>query len=116
MPFVKGMLDYLESVRSTLTDAQLDAANDVIDDWKSELSGYIGKPEPTSYATYKVVARVDDSGNIDKGTVKFYIEQPSTTGSGLSFIQFPTQCLILRRPYIEMDKMHVKEAIEKAGK
>jgi len=116
MPFVKGMLDYLESVRSTLTDAQLDAANDVIDDWKSELSGYIGKPEPTSYATYKVVARVDDSGNIDKGTVKFYIEQPSTTGSGFEFYPVPDPMFDSEETLYRNGQNAVKEAIEKAGK
>lgn|GEM_PF-2297041 len=116
MPFVKGMLDYLESVRSTLTDAQLDAANDVIDDWKLELSGYIGKPEPTSYATYKVVARVDDSGNIDKGTVKFYIEQPSTTGSGFEFYPVPDSMFDSEETLYRNGQNAVKEAIEKAGK
>lgn len=116
MPFVKGMLDYLESVRSTLTDAQLDAANDVIDDWKSELSGYIGKPEPTSYATYKVVARVDDSGNIDKDTVKFYIEQPSTTGSGFEFYPVPDPMFDSEETLYRNGQNAVKEAIEKAGK
>ncbi len=116
MPFVKGMLDYLESVRSTLTDAQLDAANDVIDDWKSELSGYIGKPEPTSYATYKVVARVDDSGNIDKGTVKFYIEQPSATGSGFEFYPVPDPMFDSEETLYRNGQNAVKEAIEKAGK
>jgi len=108
MPFVKGMLDYLDTVKPTLTASQLKAANGLIDDWKSELSGYIGKPEPTSYATYKITAQLDKNRNVDEDTVKLFSENEGR------FYSLPNPMFNSDETQYKNGQNAMKEAIEKA--
>lgn len=108
MPFVKGMLDYLDTVKPTLTASQLNAANGLIDDWKSELSGYIGKPEPTSYATYKITAQLDKNRNVDEDTVKLFSENEGR------FYSLPNPMFNSDETQYKNGQNAMKEAIEKA--
>ena len=89
LPFIKGMLDYFNSKKAIATKAQIEAANKLINDWNSELKGYIGKPEPTANATFKITALVGEDGNIKKDSVKLYIEEPSESGPGDAFYPVP---------------------------
>ncbi len=88
LPFMKGMLNYFNSKKATATKAQIEAANKLIDDWDLELKDYIGKPEPTANATYKIVAKITNNG-IEKSTVRLYIEEPSESGPGDAFYPVP---------------------------
>jgi beta-lactamase regulating signal transducer with metallopeptidase domain len=108
MPFVKGMLDYLDTVKPTLTASQLKAANGLIDDWQSELSGYIGKPEPTSYATYKITAQLDKNRNVDEDTVKLFSENEGR------FYSLPNPMFNSDETQYKNGQNAMKEAIEKA--
>ena len=93
LPFMKGMLKYYNSKKLTASKAQVEAANNLIDDWKLELKGYIGKPEPLAYATYKITATVGKDGNIEKDSIKLYIAEPSSTGKGDDFYPVPSPML-----------------------
>ena len=93
LPFMKGMLKYYNSKKLTASKAQIEAADKLIDDWKLELKDYIGKPEPTTYAEFKVAATVGKDGNIENNSVKLYIEEPSSTGKGDAFYSVPTPML-----------------------
>jgi len=89
IPYMKGMLDYYNSRKSTLSSAQIEAANKMINHSKSELEGYIGKQ--TIHTTFKATANILDTGDIDKNSVAFYIEDQSSTGNGDKFSPVPTE-------------------------
>ena len=93
LPFMKGMLNYLNSKKSIASGTQIEAANNLIDDWKLELKDYIGKPEPTTYGTYKITANLKKDGTIDENSVKLYISEPSSTDKGDAFYPVPSPML-----------------------
>ncbi len=93
LPFMKGMLNYLNSKRAVASKAQIEAANNLINDWKLELKDYIGKPEPTTYATYKIAANLENDGTVEKDSVKLYISEPSSTNKGDDFYPVPSPIL-----------------------
>ena len=103
LPFMKGMLNYLNSKKLIASEAQLEAANKLINDWNSELKDYIGKPEPTANATYKIIANVENDNSVEKGSVNLYISEPSLTSKGDDF--YPISLPMLETP----------EKLEKAG-
>ncbi len=112
LPFMKGMLNYFNSKKATATKAQIEAANKLIDDWNLELKGYIGKPEPTANATFKIAAVVRKDGSIKKDSVKIYIEEPSESGPGDAF--YPVPPSIFESP--EKEEKLGEEAIEEVMK
>ena len=93
LPFMKGMLNYFNSRKLTASEARTKAANKLINDWKLELKDYIGKPEPTTYAEFKIVANVKNDGTIKKDSVKLYISEPSSTNKGDDFYPVPSPML-----------------------
>lgn len=93
IPYMKGMLDYYNSKKSTLSNAQIEAANKLIDDSKLEFEVYIGKPELTTYATFKATANISDTGDIDKKSVEMYIEDQSSAGNGDEFSPMTSEML-----------------------
>ncbi len=93
LPFIKGMLNYFNSKKLTASKAQIEAANNLIEDWKLELKDYIGKPEPTAYAMYKIVANVGNDSTIEVNSVKLYISEPSSTNKGDDFYPVPSPIL-----------------------
>jgi len=101
LPFMRGMLNYYNSKRATATEAQIEAANKLINDWKLELEDYIGKPEPSAYATYKIIAFISGDNVIEKRSIKLYIVEPSLKGSGEDF--YPIDSPVFQPPE-EMEK------------
>lgn len=72
LPFIKGMLNYFNSRKMALSKLQIEEAYNLVNDWKLELKDYIDKPEPASYAIYKIVANIGDDGKIELNSVKLY--------------------------------------------
>jgi hypothetical protein len=93
LPFMKGMLECLDSKRSIATKAQIDESNRLLEDWRLELRDYIGKPESAAYATYKIVANVNDDSTTEKDGVKLYVSEPSLTNRGEDFYLVPSPML-----------------------
>jgi len=93
LPFVKGMLERLDSRKSTATSAQIEESDKLINDWGKELGGYIGKPEPGAYATYQIVANVRDDNTVEKNSAKLYISQLSSENGGEEFCLVPSPML-----------------------
>ena len=112
LPFIKGMLNYFNSKKATATKAQIEAAEKLINDWESEQKGYIGKPEPTANATFKITAVVGKDGSIKKDSVKLYIEEPSKSGPGDAF--YPVPPSIFGSP--EKEEKLGEEAVEEVMK
>jgi len=107
LPFMKGMLNYLNSKKLIASEAQIKEANKLIDDWKLELKDYIGKPEPTAYAEYKIVANIKNDGTIEKDSIKLYV-------SGESSDFYPVPSPILETP--EKMERNGEEAMEETFK
>lgn len=103
LPFMKGMLNYFNSKKLTASEAQIEAANKLIDDWKLELKDYIGKPESAAYAEFKIAANVKNDGTVEKGSVNLYISEPSSTNKGDDFYPVP------------LPMLETVEKMEKAG-
>lgn len=115
LPFMKGMLNYYNSKKASLSKAQIKAANNLIDDWKLELKDYIGKPEPTAYAIYKITATVGKDGNIEKNSIKLYIAEPSSTGKGDAFYPVPMPMFGSYEKMERNGEEAMKETLNKAG-
>ena len=115
LPFMKGMLNYLNSKKAVATKAQIEAANKLIDDWKLELKDYIGKPEPTTYAEFKIAATVGKDGNIENNSVKLYVEEPSSTGKGDAFYSVPSPMLDSPEKMEKAGAAQMEETFKKAG-
>ncbi len=107
LPFMKGMLNYLNSKRAVASKAQIEAANNLIDDWKLELKDYIGKPEPTTYAEFKIAANLKNDGTVEKDSIKLYV-------SGESSDFYPVPSPILETP--EKMERNGEEAMEETFK
>jgi len=115
LPFMKGMLNYFNSKKLTASEAQIEAANNLIDDWKLELKDYIGKPEPTAYATYKIVANVENDSTIEVNSVKLYISEPSSTNKGDDFYSVPLPMLETSEKMEQNGADIMKETFKEAG-
>ena len=115
IPYMKGMLDYYNSKKSTLSNAQIEAANKLIDDSKLEFEVYIGKPELTTYATFKATANISDTGDIDKKSVEMYIEDQSSTGNGDKFSPVPTEMFQTAEDMEKNGAEEMKKVIEEAA-
>ena len=113
IPYMKGMLDYYNSKKSTLSSAQIEAANKLINDSKSELEGYIGKQ--TIHTTFKALANILDTGDIDKNSVAFYIEDQSSTGNGDKFSPVPTEMFQTAEDMEKNGAEEMKKVIEEAA-
>lgn len=113
IPYMKGMLDYYNSRKSTLSSAQIEAANKMINDSKSELEGYIGKQ--TIHTTFKATANILDTGDIDKNSVAFYIEDQSSTGNGDKFSPVPTEMFQTAEDMEKNGAEEMKKVIEEAA-
>jgi len=115
LPFMKGMLNYLNSKRAVASKAQIEAANNLINDWKLELKDYIGKPEPTAYATYKIAANLKNDGTVEKDSVKLYISEPSSTSKGDDFYPVPSPMLETAEKMERNGEEAMEETFKKAG-
>ena len=115
LPFMKGMLNYLNSKKLIASEAQIEAANKLIDDWKLELEDYIGKPEPTAYAEFKIAANVKNDGTVEKGSVNLYISEPSSTNKGDDFYPVPSPMLETVEKMERNGEETMEETFKKAG-
>jgi len=115
LPFMKGMLNYFNSKKLIASKAQVEAANKLIDDWKLELQDYIGKPEPTAYATYKIVANIKSDGTIEGDSVNLYISEPSSTNKGEDFYPVPSPILETPEKMERNGEETMEETFKKAG-
>lgn len=114
LPFVKGMLECLDSKRSIATKAQIDESNRLVEDWRLELKDYIGKPEPTAHGTYKIVANLANDGTVTKDTVKLYIDAPSSTSTNEGDVFYPVPLPMLETS--EKEEENGRNLIEEAFK
>ncbi|PIV55105.1 MAG: hypothetical protein COS15_04215 [Caldiserica bacterium CG02_land_8_20_14_3_00_36_38] len=110
LPFMKGMLNYLDSKKLTASEAQIEAANKLIDDWRLELKDYIGKPEPADYATYKIVANVENDSTIEKDSVKLYV-----SGESSDFYPVPSPMFETPEKMERDGEETMEETFKKAG-
>jgi len=115
LPFMKGMLNYLNSRKATASKAQIEEANKLIEDWKLELKDYIGKPEPTGYATFKIVANVRSDSSIDPNSAKLYVSEPSTTSKGESFYPVPLPMFETTEKMEKNGEKTIEEIFKKVG-
>lgn len=115
LPFVKGMLNYLNSKKLIASEAQIEAANKLIDDWKLELEDYIGKPEPTAYAEFKIAANVKNDSTIERDSLNLYISEPSSTNKGDDFYPVPSPMLETPEKMEREGEETMEETFKKAG-
>lgn len=115
LPFVKGMIDRLDSKRSTATNAQIEESVRLINDWGLELEGYIGKPEPAAYAAYRIVANVRDGNTVEKDSAKLYVSQPSSENGGEEFCLIPSPMLETAEEMEEAGAALIDQTFQKAG-
>lgn len=111
LPFMKGMLNYLNSKKLIATKTQIEEANKLIENWKLELQDYIGKPD-TVYAEFKITASIKNASTIEKDSVNLYISEPSSTNNGDDF--YPVPSPMLETP--EKMEMNGERAMEEAFK
>jgi len=115
LPLIKGMLNYLNSKKLIASEAQIEEANNLIDDWKLELKDYIGKPEPTAYATYKIVANIKNDSTIEGDSLNLYISQPSSTNKGDDFYPVPSPMLETSEKMEKAGEESMEETFKKVG-
>ena len=114
LPFMKGMLKYYNSKKLASSKAQVEAANNLINDWKSELKDYIGKPEPTAYAEFKITANVKNDGTLEKNSLKLYINESPSTNKGDDFYPVPSPMLETSEKMEKSGAEQMKETLQKA--
>lgn len=115
LPFVKGMLERLDSKRSTATNAQIEESDRLISDWGLELGGYIGKPEPAAYATYRIVANVRDGNTVEKDSAKLYISELSSENGGEEYCLIPSPMLETPEEMEKAGAALIDQTFQKAG-
>jgi hypothetical protein len=115
LPFMKGMLNYLNSKKLIASEAQIEAANKLIDDWELELKDYIGKPEPTAYAEFKIAANVKNDSTIEGDSLNLYISEPSSTNKGDDFYPVPSPMLETPEKMERDGEETMEETFKKAG-
>lgn len=84
VPVLKGKLNGLRDYAKQLSAVQLKMVNEDIEAWRHDLTEYI-TTDQQGFDRIKVVGKLDSSGKLLPGSVKFYHEGDGPDGKGIVY-------------------------------
>lgn len=84
-PALKGPLNFMRDYEKKLSPQQLKRANEDIEKWRRDLNEYI-TTDQYMFNRIKVVGKLDSTGKLLPGSVKFYREGDGPNGKGIVYV------------------------------